>query len=238
MSDAEIDRITKVTEAQMEKTCFVLAYLTSRGRVPLLGLNDVIAGVLQGWPQHRVGWLLLQTFYQCRLATNPNTGVSKRLEWLLELMGHIRNVAYGATPVTCGDTKQATDFLFQVFAAAVVSWGDHSMPLLFGIRAQWFPWQPGSKPQTLQHGLYGEESTEYALPQCMLGMPHSLALLLNKEPWSSQTHKFIDWLFSITEGPEQSLSATTISTAKAALLALKSSAEFKKKAVWTRAYGW
>lgn len=58
----------------MEKTCFVLAYLTSQGRVPLLGLNDVIAGVLQGWPQRRVGWLLLQTFYQCRLATNPNTG--------------------------------------------------------------------------------------------------------------------------------------------------------------------
>ncbi|XP_063756490.1 focadhesin [Eleginops maclovinus] len=239
MSDAEIDRITKVTETQMEKTCFVLAYLASQGRVPLLGLNDIIAGVLQGWPNHRVGWLLLQTFYQCRLATNPNTGVSKRMEWLLELMGHIRNVAHGATSVTCGDTKLATDFLFQVFAAAVVSWGDHSMPLLFGIRAQWFPWQPGSKPQTLQHGLYGEESsTDHALPQCMLGLPHSLALLLNKEPWSSQTPKFIDWLFSITEGPEQSLSATTINTAKAVLVALKSSVEFKKKAVWTRAYGW
>ncbi|KAM6894866.1 focadhesin isoform 1-T2 [Lycodopsis pacificus] len=239
MSDAEIDRITRVTETQMEKTCFVLAYLTSQGRVPLLGLNDVIAGVLRGWPRRRVGWLLLQTFYQCRLATSPNTGVSKRMEWLLELMGHIRNVAYGATSITCGDAKLATDFLFQVFAAAVVSWGDHSMPLLLGVRAQWFPWHPDSKPQTLQHSLYGEESlTDRALPQCLLGMSRSLALLLDKEPWSSQTHKFIDWLFSITEGPEQTLSATTVSTAKAALLALKSSAEFKKKAVWTRASGW
>ncbi|XP_034412473.1 focadhesin [Cyclopterus lumpus] len=239
MSDAEIERITRVTEAQMEKTCFVLAYLTSQGRVPLLGLNDVIAGVLRGWPSRRVGWLLLQTFYQCRLAASPSTGVSKRMEWLLELMGHIRNVAYGATCVACGDTKRATDFLFQVFAAAVVSWGDHSMPLLLGIRAQWFPWQPGSKPQTLQHALYGEESlTDLALPQCLLGLSCSLALLLDKEPWSSQTHKFIDWLFSITEAPEQSLSASTVSTAKAGLLALKSSAEFKKKAVWTRAYGW
>uniref|UniRef100_A0A8C9XLJ1 Focadhesin n=1 Tax=Sander lucioperca TaxID=283035 RepID=A0A8C9XLJ1_SANLU len=243
MSDAEIERITRVTEVHMEKTCFVLAYLTSQGRVPLLGLNDVIAGVLRGWPSRRVGWLLLQTFYQCRLATNPNTGVLKRMEWLLELMGHIRNVAYGATPVTCGDTKPATDFLFQVFAAAVVSWGDHFMPRLLGIRAQWFPWQPDSKPQTLHHSLYGEESlTDHALPQCMLGMSHSLAQLLDKEPWSSQAHKFIDWLFSITEGPEQNLSAATISTllkaTLSALLALKSSAEFKKKAVWTRAYGW
>uniref|UniRef100_A0A671UMV3 Focadhesin n=1 Tax=Sparus aurata TaxID=8175 RepID=A0A671UMV3_SPAAU len=239
MSDSEIDRIAQVTEAGMEKACFILAYLTSQGRVPLLGLNDIIAGVLRGWPSQRVGWILLQTFYQCRLATSSNTGVSKRMEWLLELMGHIRNVAYGATPVICGDTKLATDFLFQVFAAAVVSWGDHFMPLLLGIRAQWSPWQPDSKPEAIQHSLYGEESlTEHTLPQCLLGMSNSLALLLNKEPWSSQTHKFIDWLLSITEGPEQCLSATTISTAKAALLALKSSAEFKKKAVWTRAYGW
>uniref|UniRef100_A0A671UN83 Focadhesin n=1 Tax=Sparus aurata TaxID=8175 RepID=A0A671UN83_SPAAU len=192
MSDSEIDRI---------KACFILAYLTSQGRVPLLGLNDIIAGVLRGWP-------ILSRFALV-------TGVSKRMEWLLELMGHIRNVAYGATPVICGDTKLATDFLFQVFAAAVVSWGDHFMPLLLGIRAQWSPWQPDSKPEAIQHSLYGEESlTEHTLPQCLLGMSNSLALLLNKEPWSSQTHKFIDWLLSITEGPEQCLSATTISTAK------------------------
>lgn len=211
-------------------------------------------------------------------------GVLKRMEWLLELMGHIRNVAYGATPVICGDTKlvcfclpgthspavcccrwltcwklcvsarrwelklpysswsmecssslvgllnvqtglhwsvvfkskmghqvlekswnvlkmsswaqiclislQATDFLFQVFAAAVVSWGDHFMPLLLGIRSQWFPWQPDSKPQILRHSLYGQESvTDNVLPQCLLGMSHSLSLLLDKEPWSNQTHK-------------------------------------------------
>ncbi|XP_012735632.2 focadhesin [Fundulus heteroclitus] len=239
MSDSEIDRIVQVSQAQMEKTCFVLAYLTSQGRVPLLSLNDVIAGVLRGWPSCRVGWILLQAFYQCRLAASANTGVSKRLEWLLELMGHIRNIGYGATPVSCGDARLATDFLFQLFAAAVVSWGDHYMPLLFGIRPQWFPWQPASKPATLTHSLYGAASlSELALSQCLLGVSHSLPLLLDKEPWSSQTHKFIDWLLSITEGPEENLSAVTISTAKAALLGLKSSAEFRKKAVWTRAYGW
>uniref|UniRef100_A0AAQ6IU57 DUF3730 domain-containing protein n=1 Tax=Anabas testudineus TaxID=64144 RepID=A0AAQ6IU57_ANATE len=193
MSDTEIDRITQVSE--MEKSCFVLTYLISQGRVPLLGLNDIIAGVL-----HSLLFI---------------TGVSKRMEWLLELMGHIRNVAYGVKSVTCGDTKLATDFLFHIFAAAVVSWGDHLMPLLLGIRAQLLPWQQGSKPPHLTHSLYGKESlTEHTLPDCLLGMPHSLALLLDKEPWSSQTHKFIDWLFSITEGPDQNVSATTISTAR------------------------
>uniref|UniRef100_A0A7N8WWN7 Focadhesin n=1 Tax=Mastacembelus armatus TaxID=205130 RepID=A0A7N8WWN7_9TELE len=212
MSDTEIDRITRVEEIQMEKACFVLTYLTSQGRVPLLALNDIIAGVLRGWSR------LLYVI-----------AVSKRMEWLLELMGHIRNVAYGA----------ATDFLFQVFAAAVVSWGDHVMPLLLGIRAQLFLWQCDSKPSVLTHSLYGEESlTDHVLPQCLLGLSHSLPLLLDKEPWSSQTQKFVDWLLSITEAPVHHLSTMTVSTAKAALLALKSSTEFRKKAVWTRAYGW
>ncbi|CAN9509782.1 unnamed protein product [Ophioblennius macclurei] len=239
MSDTEIDQIARVSETQMEKTCLVLCYLTSRGRIPLLGLNDVIAAVVRSRPSRRVGWLLLQTFYQCRLATGSNTGVTNRMQWLLELMGLVRNVAYGASSVPCGDPKLATDFLFQLFSAAVVSWADHCMPMLLGVRAKWFPWKAEGKPLGVAHRLYGEESlAERALPQCLMGLSYSLPLLMDKEPWSHQTHKFIDWLFTITEGPEHNLSATTISTAKAALVALKSSAEFRKKTVWTRAYGW
>uniref|UniRef100_A0A6Q2YZ03 DUF3730 domain-containing protein n=1 Tax=Esox lucius TaxID=8010 RepID=A0A6Q2YZ03_ESOLU len=214
LADAEIDRIAQVTEDQLEKTAFVLARLTSLGRVPLLGLNDVIAGVLRGWSSHRVGWVLLQTFYQCRLAASPNTGVSKRMEWLLELMGLIRNVAYGATPVKCGDARQATDFLLQVFAAAVVSWADHTMPLLLGLRTQWFPWQQGAKPPGLPHALYGDAAlAEQSVSLCLLGLPYSLRQLLAKEPWREQSLKFIEWLFSIAEGPETGLSGTSINTA-------------------------
>uniref|UniRef100_A0A3Q2C776 Focadhesin n=1 Tax=Cyprinodon variegatus TaxID=28743 RepID=A0A3Q2C776_CYPVA len=165
----------------------------------------------------------------------PPGCVSKRMEWLLELMGHIRNIGYGNTSVSCGDSKLATDFLFQLFAAAVVSWGDRFMPVLYGLRSQWFPWQPESKPPLLTHSLYGADPlSDLALPQCLLGVHHSLPLLLDKEPWSSQRHKFIDWLLSISEGPEENISATAV----AALLSLKSSSEFRKKAVWTRAYGW
>uniref|UniRef100_A0A673VPZ0 Focadhesin n=1 Tax=Salmo trutta TaxID=8032 RepID=A0A673VPZ0_SALTR len=229
LADTEIDRIAQVTE--MEKTGFILAHLTSQGRVPLLGLNDVIAAVLRGWSSHKVGWLLLQTFYQCRLAASPNTGVSKRMEWLLELMGLIRNVAYGVTTVKCGDTRQATDFLLQVFAAAVISWGDHTMPLLLGVRTQWFPWQQGSEPPGLPHALYGDSVlAEQSVSLCLLGLPHSLRQLLAKEPWREQSQKVV----LVSHTPLVFLSPFCT----AALLALKSSTDFKKKAVWTRAYGW
>uniref|UniRef100_A0A6Q2ZP48 DUF3730 domain-containing protein n=1 Tax=Esox lucius TaxID=8010 RepID=A0A6Q2ZP48_ESOLU len=212
LADAEIDRIAQVTEDQLEKTAFVLARLTSLGRVPLLGLNDVIAGVLRGWSSHRVVHF---------------PGVSKRMEWLLELMGLIRNVAYGATPVKCGD---ATDFLLQVFAAAVVSWADHTMPLLLGLRTQWFPWQQGAKPPGLPHALYGDAAlAEQSVSLCLLGLPYSLRQLLAKEPWREQSLK--------VDSQSPHILHMTHSSATA-LLALKSSAEFKKKAVWTRAYAW
>ncbi|CAM9271316.1 unnamed protein product [Lampetra planeri] len=198
----------------MEKSCFILCQLVSKGQVPLLCLNDVISGVLRGWPSRRVGWLLLQAFYQCRLSAGSNTGVSQRAQWLLELMGLMRNVAYGVSSVPCRDTKLATDFLFQVFAAAVISWGDHLMPLLLGVRAQWFPWQPASRPPALGHGLYGEESqTELVLPLCLLGTSPR----------------------SVRAAGQRALEQPVT---QAALSTFNASADFRKKAVWTRAYGW
>uniref|UniRef100_A0A8C2EJ14 Focadhesin n=1 Tax=Cyprinus carpio TaxID=7962 RepID=A0A8C2EJ14_CYPCA len=239
LSDTEIDRIVKVTEANVEKTAFILSYLTSKGRVPLLGLNDVISTILQAGNKKRISWLLLQTLHQSRFASSPNTGVSKRMEWLLELMGHIRNVAYGSPSVKCVSVVEGTDFLLGVFAAAVVSWADHCVPLLIGIRAQWFPWQQSSLTTELSHDLYVNPAiTELSVTSCLLAIPCSMKKLLAKEPWKSQSQKFIDWLFSITEGPKQGFSETALLTAKATLMALRSSSEFKKKGVWTRAYGW
>lgn len=85
---------------------------------------------------------------------------------------------------------QATDFLLQVFAAAVISWGDHTMPLLLGIRTQWFPWQQGSEPPGLPHALYGDAVlAEQSVSLCLLGLPHSLRQLLAKEPWREQSQK-------------------------------------------------
>uniref|UniRef100_A0A8B9KE04 Focadhesin n=1 Tax=Astyanax mexicanus TaxID=7994 RepID=A0A8B9KE04_ASTMX len=239
MSDTEIDRIVKVTEANVEKTTFILSYLSSKGRIPLLGLNDIISTVLQKGKTERISWLFLQCLYQSRLASSPNTGVSKRMEWLLELMGHIRKVTYGAS-VKCNSVREGTDFLLEVFAAAVVSWANHSTPVIVGVRAQWFPWrQFSAEYPDVPRGLYvNSVSTDESVKQCVLAVPYALKLLLDKEPWKSQSQKFIDWLFSITEAPEEALSPTAISTARAALLALKSNPEFKKKTVWTRAYGW
>ncbi|KAL4641587.1 focadhesin [Arapaima gigas] len=239
MGDTEIDRITSVTEDNLEKTGFVLAYLSSQGRVPLLGLNDIIATAVKGSQQEEIIWILTQSFYQSRLASNPNTGVLKRMEWLLELMGHLRNVAYGTTPVKCGDPKQATDFLLRVFCAAILTWADHSMPLLQGVGARWFPWKENLESPGDPGVLYRPHLTPERPPTLdLLALPHSVQQLLGKEPWKGQTQKFIDWLFGMAEAPTERSSENATLAAKATLMSLRHLPEFRKKGVWTRAYGW
>uniref|UniRef100_A0A8C9SVB1 Focadhesin n=1 Tax=Scleropages formosus TaxID=113540 RepID=A0A8C9SVB1_SCLFO len=189
MGDTEIDRITHVTKANLEKAGFVLACLSSQGRVPLLALNDIIATALMRSRQEEVIWMLKQSFYQSRLVSNPNTGVLKRMEWLLELMGHLRNIAYGTTPVKSGDPKQATNFLLQVFCAALLTWADHSMPLLQGVAASWFPWKEDLENPSV---LYRPHLTPESLPMLdLLVLPHTIQQLLSKEPWKGQTQKVV-----------------------------------------------
>ena len=66
--------LCRLLQASVEKAPFTLALLASQGRVPLLGLNDVINATLRLANKDRVGWLLLQCLYQSRFASGPNTG--------------------------------------------------------------------------------------------------------------------------------------------------------------------
>ncbi|RXM27461.1 Focadhesin [Acipenser ruthenus] len=195
MADTEIDRITQVTKDNLVKTSLIRAYLVSQGRVPLLCLNDVIAAALGDSQKESVCWMLLQSFYQARLAANPNTGVLNRMEWLLELMGHIRNVAYRSTPVEHEDIKQATDFLLQIFSAAVVSWADHTSPLLLGVSAKWLLRKQETACTNTPKAIFGKHSADaLSVQHCLTVLPYSIQLLLAKEPWKGQTQKVQDEL--------------------------------------------
>ncbi|KAJ1218515.1 hypothetical protein NDU88_006093 [Pleurodeles waltl] len=239
MADTEIDRVSSVSKENLEKATFIRAYLVSQGRVPLLCLNDVIATAIGCTQTEPVIWMLFQSFYQARLVSHQNTGVLKRMEWLLELMGHIRNVAYKSTPVEGAALKEAVNFLLWIFAAAVVSWADHAMPLLLGISAKWLPRkQEDVLSGASEHTLGSTPLAFLAVQGTLSVLPKSLHMLLAKEPWKEQIQKFIDWLFNILESPRDTLSETSRELLKASLLGLRFLPEFKKKVVWTKAYGW
>ncbi|XP_052500661.1 focadhesin [Budorcas taxicolor] len=239
MTDEEASRVAQITERSLEKAAFVRLYLVSQGRFPLMGLTDVLSVAVRHREKDTLAWMTLHSLYQARIVSHANTGVLKRMEWLLELMGYIRNVAYQSMSVQNVALDEALDFLLLIFAAAVVAWADHAAPLLLGLSASWLPWHQENGPAGPASSLLGRSPLHrVTLQEALTLLPSSMLLLLQKEPWKEQTQKFIDWLFSIMESPKEGLSAKSKDLLKATLLSLRVLPEFKKKAVWTRAYGW
>ncbi|KAM5300199.1 focadhesin isoform 2-T2 [Ctenodactylus gundi] len=239
MIDDDINRIAKVTKNNIEKAAFVKLYLVSQGRFPLMSLTDMLSVAVQHPEKETLAWMILHSLYQARIVSHANTGVLKRMEWLLELMGYIRNVAYQSTSLQNVALDEALDFLLLIFSASVVAWADHEAPLLLGLSASWLPWhQENGLPGPASSFLGRSSMNRVILQETLTLLPSSMLLLLQKEPWKEQTQKFIDWLFNIMESPKEALSAKSKDLLKATLLSLRVLPEFKKKAVWTRAYGW
>ncbi|NXF86617.1 FOCAD protein, partial [Eubucco bourcierii] len=239
MTDSEIDRIVQISKSNMEKATFTEVYLISQGRLPLMKYNAVIHAVAGYHQREHILWMLLHGLYHTRIVSHENTGVLKRMNWLLDFMGYIRNLAYKSTPLENISLKESIDFLLWVFAACVVTWADHGGPLLLGLNADWSLWKHQTTLVELPEEHTGKHSTdELAVQETLTLLPSSISLLLAKEPWKEQTQKFIDWLISMLESPKEALSESSVSLLQVTLLALRSLAEFKKKAVWTRAYGW
>ncbi|NWX73723.1 FOCAD protein, partial [Alca torda] len=239
MADSEIDRIVQISKNNIEKATFVKVYLISQGRLPLMNLNAVIDTVA-GYPRkENILWMLLHSFYHTRIVSHENTGVLKRMDWLLDLMGYIRNLAYKSTPLQNVDLKECIDFLLWLLAASVVAWADHGAPLLLGLSADWSPWKDQMiLPELSEDGIGNHPSDKLAVQETLTLLPSSISLLLAKEPWKEQTQKFIDWMINMMETPKEALSKSSMDLLKVTLLALRSVAEFKRKAVWTKAYGW
>ncbi|KAF6124394.1 focadhesin [Phyllostomus discolor] len=239
MTDDEVNRVAQVTESSIEKAAFVRLYLVSQGRFPLMGLTDMLSVAVRHHEKDTLAWMMLHSLYHARIVSHANTGVLKRMEWLLELMGYIRNVAYQSTPVPNVALDEALDFFLLIFATAVVAWADHAAPLLLGLSASWLPWHQENGPAEPASSFLGRSPMHRAtLQEALTLLPSSMLLLLQKEPWKEQTQKFIDWLFNIMDSPKEGLSVRSRGLLRATLLSLRVLPEFKKKAVWTRAYGW
>ncbi|CAO2588015.1 Focad [Lemmus lemmus] len=239
MTDDSANQLSQITQDNIEKAAFVKLYLVSQGRLPLMSLMDLITAALQHHDRQTLAWMILQCLYQARIVNHANTGVLKRLEWLLELMGYMRNLGYQPASDRSVALDEALDFLLLLFAAAVVVWADHEAPLLLGLSASWLPWHRENGTSGPATALLGRSPTHRVTVQEVLTfLPSSMLLLLQKEPWKEQTQKFIDWLFSIMEIPNEVIAAKSKDLLKATLLSLRVLPEFKKKAVWTRAYGW
>ncbi|NXV75422.1 FOCAD protein, partial [Atlantisia rogersi] len=190
MGYSEIDRIVQISKNQIEKATFMTVYLISQGRLPLMKLNAVI-GTLKGYHQkENMLWMLLHGFYHARIVSHENTGVMKRMDWLLDLMCYIRSLAYKSITIQNVDLKECLDFLLWLFAASVVTWADHGTPLLLGLSANWSPWDHQTILLELSEDYIGKQPTDkLAVQEVLTLLPKSISLLLAKEPWKEETLK-------------------------------------------------
>ncbi|XP_048359670.1 focadhesin isoform X2 [Sphaerodactylus townsendi] len=193
MADMEIDRISPVSKHNLEKVTFVKVYLVSQGRFPLLRWNEVISVAAGCQQKETIVWMLLHSFYQARIVSHENTGVLKRMEWLLELMGYIKNVSLKMADVQNMAPKEAVNFLLWIFAAAVVAWADHTAPMLLGLCAEWLPRESETSSGISANYLGKRPVDTLAVQETLILLPSSLKNLLAKEPWKEQTQKVHCW---------------------------------------------
>ncbi|NXK44833.1 FOCAD protein, partial [Chauna torquata] len=190
MADSEIDRIVQISKNNIEKAIFTKVYLISQGRLSLMNLSSMIYTLTGYHQKESVAWIFLHSFYHARIVSHENTGVLKRMDWLLDLMGYIRNLAYKSTPVQNVDLKEVIDFLLWLFAASVVAWADHGAPLLLGLSANWLSWkQQMVLPESSKDHVGKHPTDEIAVQETLTLLPSSILLLLAKEPWKEQTQK-------------------------------------------------
>ncbi|KAG9464954.1 hypothetical protein GDO78_019147 [Eleutherodactylus coqui] len=236
LQDSEVERICCISQDNILKSTFVRVYLISQGRLPLSYLKEVIEVAMKCKDNQTIIWMLLQTFYQARVRSHQTTGILQRLDWLLDLISYIRNIAYKSAPLQNVLLWKAVDFLLRVFAAAVVAWGDHATPLLLGIHGSWLSGNPESPFSPFSLGKHPMDML--IVNECFTALPASLQSLLAKEPWKEHAQKFVDWMMNLLEGPEEALSEASRAVLTASLFSLRGLPAFKRKAVWTRAYGW
>ncbi|NXW86820.1 FOCAD protein, partial [Alopecoenas beccarii] len=209
MTESEIDRIVQIPKNDIEKATFTKVYLISQGRLPLMNLSAVIDTVGGHHQKENILWMLLIGFYHAGIVSHENTGVMKRIDWLLDLMGYIRNSAHKLAPLQNVSLKEHIDFLLWLFAASVVAWADHGAALLLGLSANWSPWKHQMTPELSEDHIGKHPTEKLAVQETLTLLPSSLSLLLAKEPWKEQTQKFIDWLINMQEIPKEALSKSS-----------------------------
>uniref|UniRef100_A0A670ZPB1 Focadhesin n=1 Tax=Pseudonaja textilis TaxID=8673 RepID=A0A670ZPB1_PSETE len=212
MVDTEIERITEVSKNNLEKVAFVRVYLVSQGRFPLLRWNDVISVAAGCQQKETIVWMLLHSFYHARILSHENTGVLKRMEWLLEFMGYIKKVSLNTASVQNVSPQEAVSFLLWIFTACVVAWADHALPMLLGLSADWSAWQCETIDRVFARGLGKRPVDILAVKEILTLLPGSLEILLTKEPWKEQTPKVCVLKIMKTSLPLSCLGTSSLSS--------------------------
>ncbi|XP_077988625.1 focadhesin-like [Glandiceps talaboti] len=249
-----VDRITKPDDKEnLLKATFIRCYIFSKGHQPITWLNPCIdAAIATNQPDcHQiVVWLLTTAFLNCRSVQTEQMGVLPRVQWMLELLGHIKNTAAKKISLKEENLQLTLKFMVDVLAIAVVSWSGTNLALSLGLMSSHSPAFHLSQ-KLLKEEVDLKTSLRSGLQDMCIGMggleklsmleiahllPTALPVLLSIQPWCQMTDKMVDWLIVMLEVPNSDMLASTRLILKESLHALRHLPEFRKTSNWTRAF--
>ncbi|XP_022331606.2 focadhesin-like [Crassostrea virginica] len=208
-------------------SCFVRCYLLAQGRQPLALLNRCIDSTLN-CPESdtpELNSLFNHAFWHVRQSSAESNGDLHCRQWLLELLGHTRNLATGAVTLAenVKDKQKVIQSAVRLAASAITIWTSSSTALIYNINPDYLTNIYPCTPFIEGHDVTLSECPESpvdVLPSCVSG--------LEVEPWSQISLKVLDWL-SLMQKMQPSFSPIL----SAAEIGLKHSTDFKRASTWT-----
>ncbi|XP_070543239.1 focadhesin-like [Ptychodera flava] len=249
-----LDRLTNPSEqGNLLKATYIRCYLFSQGKQPIAWLNpciDVAMATSRSSTHQTVVWWFASSFHQCTTVQTELTGTIQRMDWLLELLGHIKNIAYKKETVSQEDLPTALKFLLDIFAVAVVTWSARNAHLSLGLVS--FQSNVSGSHEEVSNAAAmlsphrslnfqdifseGENVESFAISGMRSLLPNCLQVLLSKQPWNQHIDKVLDWLIVMLDTQQSVLTETCRHTLKDTLCALRHLTGFRKPSHWTRAF--
>ncbi|XP_071110148.1 focadhesin-like [Haliotis cracherodii] len=218
------------------KGTFVRCFLIANGRQPVALLNSCIDAIIHS--QHSEKTLLLHLlahcFQQMAGCSTDYTRPVNRTEWLLELLGHIRNIAIGNTtlPDQAPPHIEVMQCAVEVVARAICLWTNSAAGAISGVEPSLFRLTTGDEAPKGDNWV-----ADYAkmLPDCLDFLPGCIARL-EREPWDQIMSKAIDWLLTLSESSTEVVSPVSRKQTRESLYMLRHCKDFRKAVVWSRVF--
>ncbi|XP_067665779.1 focadhesin-like [Haliotis asinina] len=239
LPDEILDEVTLEDFSEKQtfvKGTFVRCYLIANGRQPVALLNSCIDAIIHS--QHLEKVLLLHLlancFQQMAGCSTDYTSPINRTQWLLELLGHVRNIAVGNTtlPDEAPPHIEVMQCAVELVARAMCLWTSSIAGAISGVGPSLFKLTSGEESPRGDNWVADYANT---LPNCLDFLPGCIPMLEGK-PWDQIMSKAIDWLLTLSESSTEVVSPVISKQTRESLYMLRHCKEFRKAVVWSRVF--
>ncbi|KAL8620364.1 hypothetical protein ACOMHN_060273 [Nucella lapillus] len=230
------------------RALFIGCCLVARGNQPITLLNGLIDSAMNS-PQcggEAAAYSLAHCLWSVVAQRKESCGPMERLNWLVELLGHSRNIATRAVPLPCPTQTldKAVEFsvlvismAFTLLTAARPSPDLGLDPALLKVKDEESEAQnrdAGKEEEGRKKEAQGLPKWSGELMRTFLAQLPVAVLAFESTPWDQLLPKVFDWLLTMSRLSDDILSADVKSCLAASTLMLRHSSEFRKTNNWTR----